>query len=41
MHLYHLFEPMVKSVPQINTRKSDKRTGKVYQSIMIYFIIIK
>jgi len=33
MHLYNLFEPMVKNAPQIITRKADKRTGKVYQSM--------
>lgn len=33
MHLYNLFEPMVNKLPTITTRKADKRTGKVYQSM--------
>lgn len=33
MHLYDLFKDFVGSSPSVTNRKSDKRTGKIYNSI--------
>lgn len=35
-HLYDIFKPLVKMSPGILTRKADKRTGLIYQSIYFW-----